>query len=104
MVTHVVDIIERTDQPIGLIGNDQIIEATHAKLDRIKNKGARATEPSNRTVFDESNPEPEHYRTKHTEIFVKANEEALAAIDKLKRITSRSRSDSLSATFSAFEL
>lgn len=100
MIDHAIDFIERTKQSLGLNGNDQIIEGLHGKIERIKNKGLRVTEPSNKTVFSEENSESMHYRKNTEQLFIKANEQSLTAIDDLKPVK-RSRSDSFSSEFSA---
>lgn len=72
----------------------------HSRIEGIKSKGLKSDEPSNKTVFNELNPESEHYRKTTSEIFVKANLDALNFIQDIKTRPSRTRSLSLSSDMS----
>ena len=72
----------------------------HSRIEGIKSKGLKTAEPSNKTIFSELNPESEHYRKTTSEIFVKANLDALNFIQDVKTRPSRPRSLSLSSDMS----
>ena len=56
----------------------------HSRIERIRTSGFHRQEHGRNEIFDVENPEPLSYRLGTTEIFTKANEEALDHIKIIK--------------------